>query len=54
MKNAGDNLFEYLSKSSHRRRLKNLNMEEDTRYCLSPPEKSEIIPILKGDRLIEM
>ena len=52
MKNAGDNLFEYLSNSSHRRRLKSLNMEEDTRYCLSPPEKSDIIPILKRDRLI--
>ena len=52
MKNAGDNLFEYLSNSSHRRRLKSLNMEEDTRYCLSPPKKSDIIPILKGDRLI--
>ena len=52
MKNAGDNLFEYLSKSSHRKRLKSLNMEEDTRYCLSPPIKSDIIPILKGDRLI--
>ena len=52
MKNAGDNLFEYLSNSSHRRRLKSLNMEKDTRYCLSPPEKSDIIPILKRDRLI--
>ena len=52
MKNAGDNLFEYLSNSSHRRRLKSLNMEEDTRYCLSPPSKSDIIPILKGDKLI--
>ena len=52
MKNAGDNLFEYLSNSSHRRRLKSLNMEKDTRYCLSPPEKSDIIPILKKDRLI--
>ena len=52
MKNAGDNLYEYLSNSSHRRRLKSLNMEEDTRYCLSPPRKSDIIPILKGDKLI--
>ena len=32
MKNLGDNLYEYLSNSSYRRRLKNLNMEEDTRY----------------------
>ena len=52
LKNAGDNLFDYLSESSHRRRLKSLNMEEDTRYCLSPPVKSDIIPILKGDRLV--
>lgn len=52
LKNAGDNLFDYLSESSHRRRLKSLNMEEDTRYCLSPPIKSDIIPILKGDRLV--
>ena len=54
LKNAGDNLFEYLSKSSHRRRLKSLNMEEDTRYCLSPPYKSDIIPILEGDRLVRL
>lgn len=52
LRNAGDNLFDYLSESSHRRRLKSLNMEEDTRYCLSPPVKSDIIPILKGDRLV--
>ena len=54
LKNAGDNLFEYLSKSSHRRRLKSLNMEEDTRYCLSPTDKSDIIPILDGDRLVPL
>ena len=54
LKNAGNNLFEYLSKSSHRRRLKSLNMEEDTRYCLSPPHKSNIIPILEGDRLVPL
>ena len=54
LKNAGDNLFEYLSKSSHRRRLKSLNMEEDTRYCLSPPYKSNIIPILERDRLVPL
>lgn len=52
LKNAGNDLFDYLSESSHRKRLKSLNMEEDTRYCLSPPIKSDIIPILKGDRLV--
>ena len=45
-------LFTYLGDSSHRRRLKSLNMEDDTRFCLSPPFNSDIIPILKGDELI--
>jgi 2-phosphosulfolactate phosphatase len=52
LKNSGDDLFNYLSDSSHRRRLKSLNMEDDTRFCLSPPVKSTIIPILKGDKLV--
>ncbi len=50
--NAKDNLFDYLSTSSHRKRLKSLNMEEDTRFCLKPTIKSDIIPILKGDTLV--
>ena len=52
LKNSNGDLFNYLSDSSHRRRLKSLNMEDDTRFCLSPPIKSAIIPILKGDRLV--
>jgi 2-phosphosulfolactate phosphatase len=52
LKNSDGDLFNYLSDSSHRRRLKSLNMEDDTRFCLSPPIKSAIIPILKGDRLV--
>ena len=52
LKSADGNLFNYLSDSSHRRRLKSLNMEGDTRFCLSPPIKSDIIPILKGDKLV--
>jgi hypothetical protein len=27
-------------------------MEDDTRFCLSPPIKSDVIPILKGDKLV--
>ena len=45
-------LFNYLSDSSHRKRLKSLNMEDDTRFCLSPTIDSDIIPILKEDKLI--
>ena len=52
LKNSNGNLFNYLSDSSHRKRLKSLNMEDDTRFCLSPNIKSDIIPILKGDRLV--
>ena len=52
LKNSNGDLFNYLSDSSHRKRLKSLNMEDDTRFCLSPPIKSDIIPILKGDKLV--
>ena len=52
LKSANGDLFNYLSDSSNRRRLKSLNMEDDTRFCLSPPVKSDIIPILKGDKLV--
>ena len=52
LNNANGDLFTYLGDSSHRRRLKSLNMEDDTRFCLSPPFNSDIIPILKGDQLI--
>ena len=52
LKNSNGDLFNYLSESSHRRRLKSLNLEDDTRFCLSPPVKSNIIPILKGDKLV--
>ena len=52
LKSADGNLFTYLSDSSHRKRLKSLNMEDDTRFCLSPPVKSDIIPILKDGKLV--
>ena len=52
LKNSNGDLFNYLIDSSHRKRLKSLNMEDDTRFCLSPPIKSDIIPILKGDKLV--
>ena len=52
LKNAKGNLFNYLSDSSHRRRLKSLNMEDDTRFCLAPPVKTDKIPILKDGILV--
>ena len=51
-RDAGNDLFSYLENSAHRNRLKHLNMEEDTKFCLNPTFKSEVIPILKNGKLI--
>lgn len=48
---AKDNILGYLKASSHRRRLKNLNLNEDIKFCLTP-NTAPVIPILKGDRLV--
>lgn len=45
-----DNYFGFLKSSSHRRRLKKLNLNEDIKYCLTPNQTS-VIPVLKGDKL---
>lgn len=46
-------LFGFLSNSSHRKRLQSLNMEEDTKFCLNPTFQSDIVPILKGRKLLK-
>ena len=46
-----DNYFGFLKSSSHRRRLKRLNLNEDIKYCLSP-NQTTVIPILKDGKLI--
>ena len=48
---AKDNIFGYLKASSHRRRLKNLNLNEDIKFCLTP-NTAPVLPILKGDRIV--
>lgn len=50
---AKDNYFGYLKSSSHRRRLKNLNLNEDIKYCLTP-NQTEAIPILKNGKLVQI
>ena len=52
-KNIQNDLFTFLSNSSHRKRLKSLNMEEDTRFCLSPTFHSDIVPVLKDGVLVD-
>jgi len=51
-KSAENDLFLFLENSAHRNRLKHLNMEPDTRFCLSPTFESDIVPILKDGKLI--
>lgn len=50
---AKDNYFGYLKSSSHRRRLKNLNLNEDIKYCLTP-NQCTVIPILKDGKLVQI
>lgn len=50
---AKDNILGYLKASSHRRRLKNLNLNEDIKFCLTP-NTAPVIPYLKGDRLVSI
>lgn len=49
-KNAKGNLYQFLGESSHRKRLSNLNLEEDIVCCLTL-NQSKIVPILKGNTL---
>lgn len=50
---AKDNYLGYLKSSSHRRRLKNLNLNEDIKYCLTP-DQTNVIPILKNGKLVQL
>lgn len=47
---AKDNILGYLKSSSHRRRLKNLNLNEDIKFCLTP-NTAPVIPVLEGESI---
>ena len=46
--------FYFLANSAHRKRLKFLNIEKDTEFCLNPDFKSKIIPTLKNGKLVAL
>jgi len=48
-----DNMFAFLKASSHRRRLRKLNLNEDVKYCLTPNNCSAI-PVLQDGSLVRM
>jgi 2-phosphosulfolactate phosphatase len=50
---AKDNYFGYLKSSSHRRRLRNLNLNEDIKFCLTP-NTSQAIPVLREGKLVDI
>ena len=50
---AWDNPFGFLKSSSHRRRLKKLNLNEDIKYCLTP-NLTKVIPIMKNGKLVKL
>lgn len=50
---ARENYMGYLKSSSHRRRLKNLNLNKDIKYCLTP-NQTDVIPILKDGKLVKL
>ena len=50
---AKDNYLGYLKSSSHRRRLINLKLNKDIKYCLTP-NQTNVIPILKNGKIIKL
>ena len=52
-RSAKENMFAYLKASSHRRRLRALDLNADVSYCLTPNNLSAI-PILKDGTLVPL
>ena len=48
---ASVNYFGFLKASSHRRRLRNLNLNEDIKYCLTP-NQTRVLPVYKDGALV--
>ena len=48
-----DNMFAFLKASSHRRRLRKLNLNEDVKHCLTP-NNCTAIPVLEGHSLVRL
>jgi 2-phosphosulfolactate phosphatase len=50
---AKNNLFDFLSSSSHRKRLEKLDLERDIKYCLTP-NQCPVIPVMEGKYLVKL
>jgi len=52
-RSAKENIFSFLKASSHRRRLRKLNLNEDVKYCLTP-NILDVVPVLQGDKIVDV
>ncbi len=52
-KNADKDRLAFLSNCSHFKRLNKLNIQKDIDFCLTEDDKYDVIPVLKGDRLVK-
>lgn len=50
---AKSNYFGFLKSSSHRRRLKKLNLNKDIIYCLNP-NQTPVVPVLKNGVIVNL
>jgi 2-phosphosulfolactate phosphatase len=51
-RSARDNMFAFLRASSHRRRLRKLNLNADVKYCLTP-DQLHVIPVLRNGAVVQ-
>lgn len=50
---ANDDLYGFLERSSHRKRLERLNIEDDVEFCLKP-DYTDVIPVMVGDAIYNL
>jgi 2-phosphosulfolactate phosphatase len=50
---AKDDLYGFLEKSSHRKRLEKLQIEEDITFCLTP-NQTDVVPVMVGDAIYSL
>jgi 2-phosphosulfolactate phosphatase len=52
-RSARQNIFGFLKASSHRRRLRRLNLNKDVHYCLTP-DTCPVVPVLVNGEIVKM
>ncbi len=52
--NAGEDRLKFLSNCSHFKRLNRLNIQKDIDFCLMEDDKYDVIPVLKGGKLVAL